>query len=156
MSKPLSRLYKATFTPDHTADAYVDGDAFGSATLSAQVHELAARSIIIREVHVTDTEKVTANDLDLYFFNDEFTKGTDNSAFSIAAADTEKYVGQIVEIAAGDYVDIGGAEKAIEEDVDIMVPLAGTTLYLQAVAGAGFDSTGTSVISIDVIYERQD
>lgn len=156
MSKPLSRLYKASFTPDHTATAYSDGDAFGVALLSAEVHELSQRSIVIREIHVTDLEKVTNNDLDLYFFNDTFTKGTDNGAFAVAAADSGKRVGAVVEVAAANYVDNGGFEKAIKEDVDIHVPLVGRTLYLQAVAGAAFDSTGTSQVTIDVIYERQD
>lgn len=122
-----------TLTPTLDTSAYASGDTLFDATELASVGRTSGGNVVLQSVTVMDKadQKIA---LTLYFFDRSVTFGTANAAPSISDADTFFYMGHI-DIAAGDYDDLGGAAVAVVRGLGLQMKPNTTSLYVAATTG---------------------
>jgi len=126
---------------------YTAGDVFADTQPVASAMRVAGGKGILQNVTVIDQDD-QGTALDLVIMSDHGSLGTENSAVSIADADARKIQG-IVEVAAGDYVDLINSQVAHVENVGVVVQAAAgtTSLHIGAITrGAPTLQTVDSVI----------
>lgn len=130
-------------------NVYAAGDVLADRQELAGVVGLGAGCGVIQSVVLLD-ESDQAQALDLIFLSADVTLGTENAAVSISDTNAGYIVG-VVEVAAGDYVDLGGCQVAHKENLGIGFQTAAgsTSLYVGAVS-RGTGTYAASAIKLKV------
>ena len=126
---------------------YTAGDVFADTQPIANAMRVTGGKGILQNVVVIDQDD-QGTAIDLVIMQEHGSLGTENSAVSIADADARKIQG-IVEVAAGDYVDLINSQVAHAENVGMVVQAAAgtTSLHIGAITrGAPTLQTVDSVI----------
>lgn len=124
---PLSRLIKLTPTIDTVL--YTAGDNVGGKLTLSDAKSEGGLGVKARSLTVIDLDSQDAP-LEVVFFDRDPTNATlTNNAAQALGSDAEHVVGQ-VSVAAGDYVDEGGASVASIKNIDLILDTnQGTDLY---------------------------
>lgn len=122
-----------TLTPTLDTSAYTAGDALFDATELASVGRTSGGNVVLQSVTVMDKADQKLG-ITLYFFDRSVTFGTANNAPSISDADGFFYMGH-VDIAAGDYDDLGGVAVAVARGLGLQMKPNATSLYVAATTG---------------------
>lgn len=97
-------------TPVLDTNAYADGDVMGSTTTVTNAVRVAGGVSMLVSVSVLD-EDDQGTALDIVFFKNTQSLGTDNAAPSISDANARDYLGH-VSVLATDFIDVGGSRLA--------------------------------------------
>lgn len=122
----------------NAAVAYADGDVLADSQEIASAVRTAAGAGLIKSIEVLD-EDDQGIAFDVIFLDADVSLGTENVAVAVTDANARNILGR-VEIAAGDFYDMGGCQIATKEGLDLAVKgvAASTSLYIAAVSrGAG-------------------
>lgn len=133
-------------------DAYADGDVLAASQELENVAALEAGCGVIQSVLVLDGDD-QGEALDLVFFTADVSLGTENSAVSISDANAAYIVG-VVEVGAGDYVDLVNSQLAHLENLGIGFQTAAgeTSLWVGAVSrGTGTYTASGIKLKISVL-----
>lgn len=113
------------------ADAYDAGDTVFDATAITGAVRTSGGSALLQSIVVADKDDQKAQ-LRLFFFDSTVTFGTLDSAPSLSDADSLKCLGT-VEIAAADYIDVGGVSIATVRLISLLCKASGSAnLYVAA------------------------
>lgn len=93
--------------------------------------------------------------MDLIFLSSSASLGTENSAPSVTDANARKILGH-VNIATGDYIDLGGCRIATKRDLNLVVkPATGTRdIYVAAVTRGGTPTYTASGLKLRLGFEQ--
>lgn len=119
-------------------NAYISGDVLADTQAISNAFRVADGRGIIRSIVILD-EDDQGEALKLVFMEDSTSIGTENAPLNIADAAARKILG-IVEVAAGDYIDLINSQMVVKTGVDLAVKAASGTksLYVAALsAGTG-------------------
>lgn len=128
-----------------TSPAYQSGDALGIAFKISNIFRSEAPSGLLQSIVVVDAS-AQGQPIDFFFFSDQPTSGTDNSPYTLAAADYAKLLGVQ---SLFNYVTTGGA--SVGELDNIALPLEagnGADIWVQMVTRGGPTYATTSAISL--------
>lgn len=129
----LSPVNVVTVTPTVlNADAYDAGDVvFDRTAIVGAVRDVGGQAVL-QSIVVADKDDQKAQ-LRLVFLNDDVTLGTADAAPSISDANSLKVLGT-VEVAAADYIDLGGASVATIRNIGLLLEAdaASPTIYVAA------------------------
>lgn len=120
-------------TPTLDTSAYGAGDVLFATTEIPNVErgEPVPHGQILDAVTLIDKDDEGAA-ITLYFFDSDVALGTINNAPGISDANAAQCLG-IVDIATGDYDDLGGVKVAHVRGLNLpMLPASGTSLYVAA------------------------
>jgi len=138
----------------------LDTVAYAAGDVLADTQEIATAMRANGATGEVDTITVIDKDdqsqgLDLIFLETNVSLGTENSAPTISDADAEEILGQ-VQVAAGDYTDLGGVAVATKGNLGIRVKSAAASQSI--FVGAISQGTGTYTASgiVIKIVIRQD
>lgn len=126
-----------TFTPTLDTSIYASGDTLFVATaLSGVVRANDQRALLQSLVVIDKDDQKPA--LRLLFFSASVTFGTLNAAPSISDSDAANYLGH-VDIAAADYVDLGGVSVACAKGINLLLESVSgaTSVYIAGMLTAG-------------------
>lgn len=127
---------------------YADGDVLFD-THKISVMAQPEQTATIKTVIVADEDKQDVA-MNLIFLSEEISIGTVNAADTLAAVDAPKIFG-IVEVVAGNYVDLTNAGIATKTEVNIPVQGDGNNIYVAGISkGTGNYSTSGVVLKIAV------
>jgi len=150
----MSKLVRVTFTPTLLTSAYSSGDVLFATTevLGALAQKGSVSWLRGISVHDTDDQKLA---LDLYFLRDDVELGTIHEAPDITDDETLSITG-VVEVATGDYLDVGGASVAVRNDLYIPLtgPAGSRSIFVAALTGGTPTHTADGMV-IDLWVEQQ-
>lgn len=128
-------LVDVTLTLD--TSAYTAGDVLADTQAIANAVRVSGGRATLRSVTVIDEDDQGAA-FTLYFLRANNSLGTENAAPSVSDASARDILG-FVDIATGDYKDLGGVRVACIKNVGLELEAAGgsTSLYVGAINGAG-------------------
>lgn len=128
-------------TPTISTSAYATGDVIGG---KVEISGFNANTLMTLSVYDDDGEGVQ---LDFFFFNGTLSGTyTDNAAFSIAAADKDKWFG-VVSIATSDYIAAGSDKVASKRSANLKIPSDIVTVITV------IRSTTTFTTTSDLLYK---
>ena len=124
-------------TPTLDTSIYDSGDVLFATTAIAGATRAADERSALNSIAVIDKDDQKPA-LRLLFFKAAVTFGTINAAPSISDSDAANYLGH-VDIAAADYVDLGGVSVACAKNIGLMLEAASglTTVYVAGMLTAG-------------------
>lgn len=117
---------------------YADGDVLADTQLVNAVTRGVDKNGILRSIVVVDKDDQKIA-MDLIFFSANVSLGTENAAPSISDTNAANILGR-VNIATGDYVDLGGVSvgfKAISDGMLIKPVTATDDIYVAAITRGG-------------------
>lgn len=134
-------------------NAYASGDVLAATQEIASALRLSGGSGLLHSIMVLDKDD-QAQALDLVFLNANGSIGTENSAVSVTDAVADTILG-IVEVAAGDYVDLVNSQLAVKTNVGIVLKVAsGTSLYVAAISrGTGTYTASGVTLKVGIIQD---
>jgi hypothetical protein len=112
--------------------AYSNGDVLAAAQELVSAVRATGGTGVIQSIAVIDLDD-QAQALDIVISDSTITLGTENAAVSISDADAAKILG-IVEVVAGDYVDLANSRLATKDNLGIVVMPDTTSLYISAIS----------------------
>jgi hypothetical protein len=114
--------------------AYADGDVLADTQAVAGAARVNAGVVEIESIAVLD-EDDQGQALDLVFLDANVSLGTENAAVSVTDANARNILG-IVQIASGDWYDLGGCRLATKRDLHLLTKAASgaTSLYVAAIS----------------------
>jgi hypothetical protein len=124
-------------TPTLDTSIYASGDTlFATTAISGATRANDLRAVLMSVAVVDKDDQKPA--LRLLFFKSNVTFGTINAAPSISDSDAANYLGH-VDIAATDYVDLGGVSVACAKAINLLLEAASgsTTVYVAGMLTAG-------------------
>lgn len=126
-----------TFTPTLDTAIYASGDTLFVATALSGVTRANDERALLQSIAVIDKDDQKPA-LRLVFFSASVAFGTLNAAPSISDADAANYLGH-VDIAAADYVDLGGVSVACAKGINLLLESVSgaTSVYIAAMLTAG-------------------
>lgn len=135
---------------------YADGDVLFDTQELASAVRVAAGYTWLTHVEINDKDD-QGQPLDLVFFNQNTSLGTENSAPSITDANLDNKVGR-VQVFAADYYDFGGAKCATVQPAGgplHMKVASGTSLYVGGISrGTGTYPTGATAMTAKFYFTR--
>ena len=137
----------------------LDTNAYASGDVLAEVQEVtgalrsAALTGVIQSLAVLDKDD-QGEALDVVFFKASASLGTENAAVSISDADADKILG-VVEVAAGDFVDLVNSQLAVKANLSIVAAVAsGTSIYVGAISrGTGTYTASGITLKIGILQD---
>ena len=147
------KVMYAEVTLSLDTSAYADGDVLADTQdLSLQPSQ-QDRNYVLHSAVVLDKDDQGVA-LDLVFLRENKTLGTENAAVSISDADAAEIVG-VVEVVAGDYVDLTGSQVAQRSALSIVVsPSSATSLFMGVISrGAGTYTASGIVVKVGFLLE---
>lgn len=136
---------EVTFTSDTAANATGDVLADTAAILGAVAQSGSASRLT--QITLLDKDDQTAAQVDVVIFRSNVSLGTVNAAPSISDTNALEILG-IVQIASGDFVDIGGAKlatKVLTQPLEV-APTTGTTLYAALITRGSPTQTANGLV----------
>lgn len=126
-----------SFTPTLDTSIYASGDTLFVATALTGVTRANDERALLQSIAVIDKDDQKPA-MKLFFFNSAVTFGTLNAAPSISDSDAANYLGH-VDIAAADYVDLGGVSVACYKGINLLLESVSgaTSVYIAAMLTAG-------------------
>jgi hypothetical protein len=126
-----------TFTPTLDTSIYASGDTLFVATALTGVTRANDERALLQSIVVIDKDDQKPA-LRLLFFSASVTFGTLNAAPSISDSDAANYLGH-VDIAAADYVDLGGVSVACAKGINLLLESVSgaTSVYIAGMLTAG-------------------
>lgn len=123
-----------TLTLSLDTNPYADGDVLADTQAIGSAARVDAGVIEIESLVVLD-EDDQGQPLDLVFLDANGSLGTENDAVAITDINARLIVG-IVQIASGDWIDLGDCKLATKRDLHLLVKAnaSGTTLYVGAIS----------------------
>jgi len=119
-----------TVTFSTAAAAYDANDVLADTQEVTGCLRVAAGSGILQSFQIVDGDDNTAAAMTVYIFKSNVSLGTENSAVSITDANAAEIIG-IIQIAAGDWVDLLASRMAFKGNLGIPVKVAsGTSLWI--------------------------
>lgn len=145
-------LIEVTLSLD--TNIYADGDVLAATQEVAGVFRANYVRGLLRSVVLLDKDDQGVA-LDLVFLRSNVALGTENAAPNISDTNAEAVLG-IVNVAAADYVDLGGARVATKI-LTAPLPLESTTtsLWLAAITRGGTPTHSAAGIIVKLGMERQ-
>lgn len=141
-------------TPTLDTSAYTAGDVLFATTEIPNVErgESTPQGQTLVAVTLVDKDDEGAA-ITLYFFGSNVALGTINNAPNIADADAAACLG-VVDIATGDYDDLGGVKVAHVRGINLpMCPASGTSLYVAATCVATPTYTAASDLVLRLHFD---
>lgn len=143
----------ATFVLD-TGVAYADGDVLATPVELTDILRSVGGTGIIHSVRIVDEERESP-DMDLVFLRANTSIGTLNSPVSMTAANASDILG-IVNVAASDFVNVGGADVATKTNLGIGAQgSASDDLYLAAISRGTptYSNAGSLKIAVTLLQD---
>ncbi len=142
-------------TPTVDTAIYASGDVLFATTAIANAVRANDERAVLMSVAVIDKDDEKPA-FRMLFFKANVTSGAINGAPSISDADAANYLGHI-DIAAADYVDLGGVSVACQKSINLLLESASgtTTVYCFAYLTAGtptFTAGTDLVINFGVVH----
>lgn len=133
---------------------YADGDLLADTQVVTNAMRVNDALGVLKSVLLVDEDDQGVA-LDLVFLSANNTLGTENAVPSISDANAREILGT-VNIATGDYVDLGGVRVATKRDLNLMVkPATGTrNLYVAAITRGGTPTYTASGIRLRLGFEQ--
>lgn len=139
----------------------LDTSAYASGDLLAEAQEVAGVSIasggrveLVSMVVVDEDDQGAA--FDVYLTSASTTWGSENSAPTISDA-AARSLQACVEVATGDYNDLGGVKVAFKNNLGFICETSGgTSLYVAVVNGAGTPTYTASGVRLNLGFKRCD
>jgi hypothetical protein len=144
-------VHELTLSLD-AGNVYADGDVLAAPQELENVAGLGGGCGVIQSVLALDVDD-QAQAFDLVFLSSNVALGTENAAVSISDANAAYVVG-VVEIGAGDYVDLANSQVAHKENLGIGFQCAAgeTSLWVGAVSrGTGTYTASGIKLKISVL-----
>ena len=131
-----------------STDAYTSGDVLAATqvvTNAVREHGCA----ILQSLAILDTDDQGLA-MDIVFLRSDTAIGTENAALNIADAAADEIL-TVVEVAAGDWVDLVNSQIAIKKNGDsgmgaVLKPTTGDHLYIAAIARGAPTHTAAGII----------
>ena len=145
-------VHEVTLSLD--TNAYADGDVLADTQEIASAVRVAAGAGVLHSVAVLDKDD-QGEALDIVFLKTDVSLGTENAAVSISDADADEIL-CIVEVAAGDYVDLINSQLATKSSVGVGVKAAAaaTSLFVGAISrGTGTYTAAGITLKITILAE---
>lgn len=127
--------------------AYASGDVLAEIQTVASVFRVSGGTAILQSLIVLD-EDDQGQALDVVIMRATGSLGTENAAVTISDADARNILG-IIQIAAADFIDLGGNRVATKQSLGMMLkPTTGTDLFVGAISrGTGtYTASGIRLI----------
>lgn len=121
-----------TVTLSLDTNAYTSGDVLAATQEVENYRAIAGTTSYLQSLTVIDADDQKAA-MDIYFLSSNVALGTENAAPSISDGDAASILG-CVEVAAGDYNDLGGVAVASLKNIGLTLT-APSGLYVAAVTG---------------------
>jgi hypothetical protein len=136
-----------------TGGAYANGDVLAAPQDLANAVRESGGSGVLQSIVVVDQDD-QGEALDIVIGDSSFALGTENSAVSISDADAAKILG-IVEVAAGDYVDLVNSQLATKNGLGISIEASGSaSLYVGAISrGTGTYTASGIVLRVGILQD---
>ena len=133
--------------------AYAAGDVLAEMQEVAGALRTTAGSGVIQSLVVLDKDD-QAEPLDIVFMTASGSLGTENAAVSISDADAAKIIG-VVEIAAGDYVDLANSRIAVLGNLSLLLDgPTGTSIWVGAISrGTGTYTASGITLRIGILED---
>jgi hypothetical protein len=134
-------------------DAYADGDVLADTQEIASALRVAGGSGILHSLMVLDKDD-QGEALDLVFLNADGSIGAENAAVSMSDAVADTIIG-VVEVGAGDFVDLVNSQIACKTNLGIVLEVAsGTHLYVAAISrGTGTYTAAGITLKVGIIQD---
>lgn len=148
-----SVVKEITLTLD-TGGAYASGDVLADTQEITTAMRVNAGTGVLHSLIILDKDD-QAQAMDVVFFKTNVSLGTENSAVSISDADADEILG-IVEVVAGDYVDLVNSQLVTVTDVGIVVVAdsAATSLWVGVISrGTGTYTASGITIKIGILQD---
>lgn len=148
----VSTIVDVTLSLD--TDQYADGDVLADNQEVTNAVRVNDGTGIIHSITLLDKDDQGAA-LDLVFLQTSGSLGTENSAVSVADGDADDILG-VVEIGAGDYVDLVNSQIVTKDNVGIVIKGAsgGTSIYIAAVSrGTGTYTASGITIKLGILQD---
>jgi hypothetical protein len=132
---------------------YADGDVLADTQEIASALRISGGSGILHSVTVLDKDD-QGEALDLLLLNASGSIGTENAAVSVSDAVADTIMG-VVEVAAGDFVDLVNSQIAAKTNLGIVLEVAsGSSLYVAAISrGTGTYTTAGITLKLGIIQD---
>lgn len=151
----LSYLLRATVETFHVfksvtlsldTSAYTAGDVLADTQEVADVLPVSGGAARLDTIVLEDKDDQTAADINLFFFSENVSLGTENSAPSITDANAAKLLG-IVTVPSANFVDVGGAKIATVRNVGLLVKAAtGKSIFVAATCAGTPTQTASGIV----------
>jgi len=134
-------------------NAYASGDVLAATQEVASALRLSGGSGILHSMVVLDKDD-QGEALDVVFLNANGSIGTENAAVSVSDAVADTIIG-VVEVAAGDFVDLANSQIACKSSLGIVLKVAsGTSLYVAAISrGTGTYTAAGITLKVGIIQD---
>ena len=144
ISAPSSALVAVTLSLD--TSAYATGDVLADTQEIAGAVRVNGGSGILQNIILNDKDDQTAAAMDIFILSSNVSLGTENSAPSITDANGDAILG-IIQISAGDWIDLGGCKVAMLRNLGIVVKAASdsTSLYLAVITRGSPTQTASGI-----------
>ncbi|MFA5053317.1 MAG: hypothetical protein WC565_04625 [Parcubacteria group bacterium] len=141
-----------TVTPTCDTNIYGSGDLLFDSTEIAGAVRVAAGICILQSLTLLDKDDQGVS-MTLVFANAATDFGTLNAVPDPDDTECATILGT-VEIAAGDYVDMGAARVATLTNLGLMMKAAATSLYVAAIVGTGTPTYSASGLVLQLAFIR--
>ena len=132
---------------------YASGDVLAATQEIASALRLSGGSGVLHSVVVLDKDD-QGEALDLVFLSANGAIGTENAAVSVSDAVADTIIG-VVEVAAGDFVDLVNSQIAVKTSLGMVIEVAsGTSLYVAAISrGTGTYTAAGVTLKVGIIQD---